>query len=138
MEAVRDRRIILVYWKKRIENKMEVFSNLRNFCAHYPAYSYNTLNNYLGKKRTAFENEDVTVERKNVIGPLPIPKRRSMELVVRKGPMKEVAEEKEDISYWQSRPASERIAAVTLLVFGGKAGSAGIDKTIINKRKLHQ
>lgn len=58
------RRIILVYWKKLESNNIEVFSSLKNFCDSHPSYSYNTLNNYLSKKKTAYENGEIRLERK--------------------------------------------------------------------------
>lgn len=60
------RRVILVHWKKLAENTLEVFSSLKNFCDNHPAYNYNTLNNYLSKKKTAYENEEIRLERKPV------------------------------------------------------------------------
>lgn len=60
------RRVILVYWKKLESNNTEVFSSLKNFCNSHPSYSYHTLNNYLSKKKTAYENGEIRVERKHV------------------------------------------------------------------------
>lgn len=60
------RRVILVYWKKLESNNIEVFSSLKNFCDSHPSYSYHTLNNYLSKKKTAYENGEIRVERKHV------------------------------------------------------------------------
>lgn len=70
------RRIVLVYWKDKVGN-VEIFSNLKNFCASYPGYSYHTLNTHLSKGKKIFENDSVKIERKPVIAsPKPdLPKR---------------------------------------------------------------
>jgi hypothetical protein len=60
------RRVVVVRWKKLAENTLEVFTSLKNFCDSHPAYSYNTLNNYLSKKKIAFENEEIRIERKPI------------------------------------------------------------------------
>ena len=62
----KSRRVILVHWKKLESNNLEVFSSLKNFCDSHPGYSYNTLNNYLSKKKIAYENEEVRLERKPI------------------------------------------------------------------------
>ncbi len=61
------RRVVVVYWKHNRLKPFEVYSNLRNFSLAHPEYSYNTLNNYLSKKKLPFETEDVRIERKHVI-----------------------------------------------------------------------
>lgn len=58
------RRVILVNWKKLATNNFEVFSSLKNFCDNHPAYNYNTLSNYLSKKRIPYENDEIKLERK--------------------------------------------------------------------------
>ena len=60
------RRVILVYWKKLESNNMEVFSSLKNFCDSHPSYSYHTLSNYLSKKKVAYENSEIRLERKPI------------------------------------------------------------------------
>lgn len=60
------RRVVLVQWKKLAENTIEVFSSLKNFCDSHPAYNYNSLSNYFSKKKTAYENEEIRLERKPV------------------------------------------------------------------------
>ncbi len=81
----------------------ELFSNLKNFCAHDPRYSYNTLNNYLSKQKVAFENETIHVERKQVIGAAAAGFRFTP--VVRKIKLGKIDEEQEDAAYWLSKPA---------------------------------
>ena len=61
------RRVVLVHWKQNRLKPFEVYSNLRNFSLAHPEYSYDTLNNYLSKKKLPFENEVVRVERKHII-----------------------------------------------------------------------
>lgn len=55
---------------------------------------------------------------------------------VRKGRLGEIDEGKEDIQYWQSRPAIERIAAVTFLVFQSIPKGERMDKSVVVKRKF--
>ncbi len=61
------RRVVVVYWKHNRLKPFEVYSNLRNFSLAHPEYSYNTLNNYLSKKKLPFETDDVRIERKHII-----------------------------------------------------------------------
>jgi hypothetical protein len=61
------RRVVIVHWKQNRLKPFEVYSNLKNFSLAHPEYSYDTLNNYLGKKGLPFENEEVRVERKHII-----------------------------------------------------------------------
>lgn len=61
------RRVVIVHWKKDNDNPFEVYSNLKNFSLANPRYSYDTLNNYLSKKKLPFETDDVRVERKQII-----------------------------------------------------------------------
>ena len=134
-EAGPGRRVVLVHWVNKTDNAYEVFSNLKNFCARYPAYSYHTLNNYLSKLKVPFENEEVHVERKKITGAF------SQEFrlvpVVRKGKLIDIDEEKEDMHYWLSRPVSERIAAVTFLVNQSLEKGTRMDKTVVKKRMLN-
>jgi hypothetical protein len=60
------RRVIIAVWKNRGERSIEVFSNLKVFCESYPSFSYNTLNNYLGKAKVPFENDQLVLFRKEV------------------------------------------------------------------------
>lgn len=61
------RRVVIVYWKNRQKDNFEVFSNLKIFCQSYPAYNYNTLNNYLSKNKIAYDTEAVHIERRAII-----------------------------------------------------------------------
>lgn len=62
-----NRRIILVQWKRFAGIDIDVFSSLKGFCDSYPEYNYNTLNNYLSKKKIPFENDQVKIERQLLI-----------------------------------------------------------------------
>lgn len=57
--------------------------------------------------------------------------------VVRKATLKDIDEELEDMRYWLSRPAHERMAAVTQLISKSLRPGQRMDKTMVVKRKLH-
>jgi hypothetical protein len=57
--------------------------------------------------------------------------------VVRKATLKDIDEELEDMKYWLSRPAYERMAAVTQLISKSLKPGQRMDKTIVVKRQLH-
>lgn len=61
------RRVVLIHWKNDQLKPYEVYSNLKNFSLAYPRYSYDTLNNYLSKKKKPFEDDQVRIERKEII-----------------------------------------------------------------------
>ena len=65
--AGKNRRIVLVQWKRFAGTDIDVFSSLKGFCDSYPEYNYNTLNNYLSKKKIPFENDEVKIERQLLI-----------------------------------------------------------------------
>ena len=138
-EGKNTRRVIIVQWKEREEDPFEVFSNLLLFCKSYPGYSYNTLNNYLSKAKTIYENESVRIERKEVLT-RPVEtaienKEFRMERVIRRTTMHGHDEKVEDLAYWQSRPASERLAAVTFISMGEAGWKKKIVRTV-NIRKM--
>lgn len=56
--------------------------------------------------------------------------------VVNKRLLNKIDEATEDLQYWLSRPAHERLAAVTFLVLQSLAENECIDKTLISKRRL--
>jgi hypothetical protein len=135
------RRVILAYWKGKMENPFEVFSNLKVFCGTYPAFSYNTLNNYISKERKAFENDLVRIERKVLITrPGSGAEREAvpfkMVRTVRKGLMKEIDQGGEDLEYWLSRSPHERVAAVTFIMSQSLQPGQRMDKLIVVKRKM--
>ena len=57
---------MLIHWKK-LGNRIEVFSSLKNFCDSHPDFSYNTLNNYLSKKKIPYETGEIRIERIPII-----------------------------------------------------------------------
>ena len=82
MLSIQEKRVIVVFWKNSIENPFEVFSNLKNFCLSYPQFNYNTISNYLSKAKVAYENQEIRIERKNIISkPKPAPEHRIRKIV---------------------------------------------------------
>ncbi|MEO8174130.1 MAG: hypothetical protein ABI581_13645 [Sediminibacterium sp.] len=61
------RRVVLVHWKNTSAYPFEVYSNLKNFCLSHPEFRYDTVNNYLSKKKLPYETEMIRIERKPVI-----------------------------------------------------------------------
>lgn len=129
------KRVVVINWKGRVQNPFEVFSNLKILCESYPAYNYNTLNNYLSKSKIPYENNEVRIERKKV-HTAAVPRRQIL-MVARKVKMREHDDAKQDMDYWLSRPVAERLDAVTRLSAQlKKRPGQRMDKTIYQKRKL--
>ncbi len=135
---VNEKRVIVVFWKKRTDSPFEVFSNLKNFCLSYMQFNYNTLSNYLSKAKRPYENEDVRIERKSIIAkPKPIStKVRAIAPVLRQVQMKNADDEQYDLEYWLSRPVKERAAAVTFIISQSLAKGQRMDKTKLIRRKI--
>jgi hypothetical protein len=135
------RRVLVVQWKERNENPFEVFSNLLLFCKSYPEFSYNTLNNYLSKAKTIYENKVIRIERKEVFTrPIASPaakKEFRMERVIHRTTLHDHDEKAKDLAYWQSRSASERLAAVTFISMGELGWKKKIVK-IVNIKKMKE
>jgi hypothetical protein len=129
------KRVVIISWKMRLKNPLEVFSNLKILCESYPDYNYNTLNNYLSKSKIPYENDEVRIERKTVLtSPAP---RRQIAMVSKRVKMREHDEPKQNLEYWLSRPVSERIEAVTRLSAQlKKRPDQRMDKLVYQKRKL--
>lgn len=128
------KRVVVLQRKDARENKIEVFSNLKILCAAYPEHSYNTLNNYLSKAKTAYENDRVRIERLTVRSEPGL--KRQMAMVATRVRMREHDEEAKDIAYWLSRPAAERFEAVTRLSgMLKKRKNERMDKTHVRQRK---
>ena len=127
-----------MHWKTRPDCLVEVFSNLKLLCQSYPQYNYNTLNNYLSKAKTAYENDTIKVERLPIFSrPLLIATvSRSIIPVVTKQPLKALDEKKQDLEYWLSRPPKERLAAVTFIISQSLKKGQRMDKTIVHVKKL--
>src|SRR5687767_9639282 len=106
------KRVVVIRWKDR-PNAVEIFSNLKILCETYHSYNYNTLNNYLSKAKVAYEDETVRIERVFVqTKPAPI---RRMAMVATRVNMRTHDEGAADTAFWLSRPAAERLEAVTRL-----------------------
>jgi hypothetical protein len=56
--------------------------------------------------------------------------------VVQKRQMHSFDEGQEDVAYWLSRPAKERVAAVTFIIFQTIDPTSRLDKTFISKREI--
>ena len=56
--------------------------------------------------------------------------------VARTGRLHELNESEEDVQYWLSKPARERIAAVTFLIFQSLVPGERMDKTVVLKKRL--
>ncbi|HEY9260206.1 hypothetical protein [Chitinophaga sp.] len=134
-----NKRVVVVYWKNKQEDPLEVFSSLKNFCLSYREYNYNTLSNYLSREKIAYDNELVRIERKIVILKPKAEKKapvRQIAAVVRKVPLKEANDGIHDLEYWLSKSVQERGAAATFLMSQLLKKGQRLDKTIIIKKKL--
>ncbi len=134
------KRVVVVYWKKNALQPFEVFSNLKNFCLSYPAFNYNTINNYLSKRKVHFENEEARIERKTVINrpqAVVLPAlNRLIQPVVRKVPMKQAADELNDLAFWYTQPVFKRLAAVTAIISQSLAHGERLDKTFVQQKMM--
>jgi len=135
--SIQEKRVIVVFWKNNIANPFEVFSNLKNFCLSYPQFNYNTISNYLSKAKIAYENQDIRIERKNIIlKPKAAPEpRRKIASVLRRVMMKDANDEQHDLAYWLGRPVKERAAAVTYIISQSLIKGQRLDKTKLFKEK---
>jgi hypothetical protein len=133
-----EKRVVLMHWKTRPDCPVEVFSNLKLLCQSYPQYNYNTLNNYLSKAKTAYENDIIKVERLPIFSRplLPSPVSRSIVAIVTNQPLKALNEKKQDLQYWLSRPPKERLAAVTFIVSQSLKKGQRMDKTMVQVKKI--
>ncbi len=127
-----------MHWKTKPDCPVEVFSNLKLLCQSYPQYNYNTLNNYLSKAKTAYENDIIKVERLPIFSRplLPSSVSRSIVPVVTKQPLKALNEKKQDLKYWLSRHPKERLAAVTFIVSQSLKKGQRMDKTMVQVKKI--
>lgn len=128
------KRVIVLNWKQQTDSPIEIFSNLKLLCESYPVYNYNTLNNYLSKKKVPYENDDVRIERK-VVHTTAIPLRR-MAMVVKRVNMRQHDDEAADLAYWLSRPVKERLEAVTRLSVQFMKKGQRMDRSHVFKRRL--
>jgi len=129
------KRVVVLTWKDRVQNAVEIFSNLKILCESYPSFSYNTLNNYLSKAKVAFENKQARIERLQVQTKA-IPQRQ-MKMVVKRVSMCNHDEEAVDAAYWLSRPVAERLQAVTRLSsMLKKRKNERMNKTHVVRKKI--
>ena len=135
------KRVVVIDWKNKNENQLEVFSNLKNLCIRYPQYNYNTLNNYLSKNKIAYENSEVRIERK-IVNPQPVPDvgkpNRKIVPVLRKVKLKDADESQKDLEYWLQQSVSKRAEAVTFIISQSLSPGQRMDKTKVSKHKLRQ
>ena len=128
------KRVVVLNWKKRKNNTIEIFSNLKLVCASYPAYSYNTLNNYLSKNKVAYEDDEVKIERKPVhTTAIAV---RKIQMVAKRVNRTEHDEEIQNRSFWLSRTPGERLNAVTMLRSQVLAKGQRMNKEFGMKRKM--
>ncbi|SEA27616.1 hypothetical protein [Pedobacter hartonius] len=140
MLIIQEKRVVIVFWKNNIENPFEVFSNLKNFCLSYPQFNYNTVSNYLSKAKVAYENQEIRIERKNIISkpkPVPEPRIRKIVPVLRRVMMKNANDEQRDLKYWLGRPVKERAAAVTHIISQSLRNGQRMDKTKLVKKRIY-
>ena len=137
---IQKKRVVLVHWKNKPENPYEVFSSLKNFCLSYHGYNYNTLNNYLSKGKIPFDNQDIHIERMNVVLK-PKPELRPAQMrtivpVVRKVILHQADDEKNDLAFWLSKTPLDRLSALSGIVSTTMSKSKKLNRSIIAKRKL--
>lgn len=132
------RRVVVAIWKNRGEREMEIFSNLKVFCESYPSLSYSTLNNYLGKAKTAFENDQLVLFRKEVYTKPIARKVRSIQAVVNRYNQATHEEAEQNLDFWLAAEPESRLYAVTKLASEGIPKDTKIDKQKIQKLKMKE
>ena len=136
---IKDKRVIVVFWKKKLDSPFEVFSSLKNFCLSYLQFNYNTISNYLSKAKIPYENEEVRIERKSIIAKPKYDTQgriRKIAPVVRKVMIKDADDEQNDLEYWLSKPVQERAAAVTYIISQSLTKGQRLDKTHLTKTRM--
>ncbi|QEC52993.1 hypothetical protein EDD80_105212 [Anseongella ginsenosidimutans] len=137
----KDKRVVVLQWKEPAGTRVEVFSNLKNLCLNYPEFNYNTLNNYLGKGRTAYEKDHVKIERKTVLTKPDMPAtitKRSIAPVVRTVKLHEANDSERDLIYWLAQPPKKRLEAVAFIVSQSLTKNQRMDKTSIRTVKINE
>lgn len=130
------KRVVVAVWKNQNEQSIEVFSNLKIFCASYPKYSYSTLNNYLGKAKSPYENHELLLTRQKVFSKPILKKVRSIQPVVNRYEQAVQDEREQNLDLGLASEPEERIYAVTKLVSQGIPKDLKIDKQIVQKFKM--
>lgn len=139
MSELPNKRVVIIHWKKRDDFSFEVFSNLKILCSSYPEYNYNTLNNYLSKAKTPYENDTVRIERKNLISKTksaPSQFTRQIAPVVHRSTLKDAKENNDDFDFWKLKSAIQRLAAVTFLMSQMLQKNERMDKNIVKRIKM--
>jgi hypothetical protein len=131
------RRVVVAVWKNRSEREIEVFSNLKVFCDSYPNFSYSTLNNYLGKAKSPYENQELLLTRQELFSK-PIPRKvRSIQPVVNRYEQKAHDEGEQNLDFWLAAEPESRIYAVTKLASEGIPNDTKMDKQMVQKHKMN-
>ncbi|RZK50666.1 MAG: hypothetical protein EOO99_00380 [Pedobacter sp.] len=136
MKKYSEARVITIYWKTQA--RLDIYSNLKNFCSAYPEYNYNTLNNYLSKKKIAYEDNFVKIERKPIFSKFShVADFTDKMYVVRKKVKINQEDEKEvDHLYWLSQPVQKRAQALTHLIHHYVKPGQKIEKVAVKRIKL--
>ncbi|OOG74939.1 hypothetical protein [Algoriphagus sp. A40] len=130
------KRVIVAFWKNRKIDSIEVFSNLKIFCETYPTFSYNTLNNYLGKAKTPYENSQLFLTRQELITKPLLKKARSIQPVVNRYLLASHDEGEQNLDFWLASEPESRIYAVTKLASEGMEKGMKVDKCKIQKLNM--
>lgn len=130
------KRVVVAIWKNRNEREMEIFSNLKVFCESYSSFSYNTLNNYLGKAKIPFENDQLLLSRKDVFTKPIVKKVRSIQPVVNRYEQASHDEGEQNLVFWLAAEPEARLYAVTKLAGEGISKDTKLDKRKVQKIKL--
>lgn len=130
------KRVVIAVWKNRIDPEIEVFSNLKVFCESYPSFSYNTLNNYLGKAKTPYENHELLLRRQELIAKPLLKKGRSIQPVVNRYEQATHDEGEQNLDFWLASEPESRVYAVTKLVSEGIPKDSKMDKRKVQRLKI--
>lgn len=131
-----NKRVVIAVWKNRAERVIEVFSNLKVFCESYPSFSYSTLNNYLGKAKTPFENDQIFLSRKEVFTKPIVKKVRSIQPVVNQYQLGSLEEGEQNLDFWLAAEPESRVYAVTNLVAEGIPKETKMDRRKVQRLKI--
>jgi hypothetical protein len=130
------KRVVVAVWKNQNKQSIEVFSNLKVFCASYPKYNYNTLNNYLGKAKSPYKNHELQLTRQEVFSKPILKKVRSIQAVVTRYEQAAHDEGEQNLDFWLAAEPETRIYAVTKLASEGIPNDTKMDKQVVQKFKL--
>ncbi|MGY0039917.1 hypothetical protein [Pedobacter sp. NJ-S-72] len=94
----------------------------------------------MSKAKVAYENQEIRIERKNIILKpkiAPEPRIRKIVPVLRRVMMKDANDEQDDLKYWLGRPVKERAAAVTYIISQSLTKGQRMDKTKLVKKRMY-